>query len=116
RTVYDERGYCQGDYIAMAAAAQNGVVMACADRIGEERGLRFLGASIIVAADGWPVAGPAPATEEALLLADVDLEGVERARCRTPRNHLLHDRRPDAYARTPLVQPREPAAQPSSPQ
>ena len=26
RTVWDDRGYCQGDYVAMATAAQNGVV------------------------------------------------------------------------------------------
>ena len=97
RTVYDERGYCQGDYVAIATAAQNGVVMACADRIGEERGLTFLGASIIVGADGWPVAGPAPADAEALLVADVDLGTVARARQRTPRNDLLGDRRPAAY-------------------
>lgn len=93
RRVYDERGMCQGDYMAMARAAENGLVVACADRIGEERGLRFLGASIVVDADGWPVAGPASAVEEALLVADVDLAGVERARRRTPRNHLLGDRR-----------------------
>jgi predicted amidohydrolase len=93
RTVYDERGWCQGDYMAVARAAENGAVVACADRIGEERGLRFLGASIIVDADGWPVAGPAAADAEALLVADVDLAGVARARQRTPRNNLLGDRR-----------------------
>ena len=93
RTVYDERGWCQGDYMAVARAAENGAVLACADRIGEERGLRFLGASIIVDSDGWPVAGPAPTDSEALLVADVDLAGVERARQRTPRNNLLGDRR-----------------------
>jgi len=96
-TVWDERGYCQGDYIAMATAAQNGVVVACADRIGVERGVTFLGASIIVGADGWPVAGPASKDAAELLVADVDLDDVERARKRTPRNHLLTDRRPHAY-------------------
>ena len=108
-TVWDDRGYCQGDYIAMATAAQNGVVMACADRVGVERGVTFLGASIIVGADGWPVAGPASKDEAELLMADVDLDDVERARRRTPRNHLLEDRRPGAYhtsaprgARAPL--------------
>ena len=105
RTVYDERGYCQGDYVAIATAAQNGVVMACADRIGEERGLTFLGASIIVGADGWPVAGPAPADTEALLVADVDLGTVARARQRTPRNDLLGDRRPAAYNAVPVSAP-----------
>jgi len=105
RTVFDDRGYCQGDYVAMATAAQNGVVMACADRIGEERGLTFLGASIIVGADGWPVAGPAPFDSEALLVADVDLSSVPRARGRTPRNDLLGDRRPDAYNAEPVSSP-----------
>lgn len=97
RTVYDERGYCQGDYMAMARAAESGLVVACADRIGTERGVRFLGASIIVGADGWPVAGPASPDAEALLVADVELSSVERARQRTPRNHLLDDRRPESY-------------------
>ena len=96
-TVWDDRGYCQGDYIAMATAAQNGVVVACADRVGVERGVTFLGASIIVGADGWPVAGPASKDAAELLFADVDLDDVERARRRTPRNHLLEDRRPGAY-------------------
>jgi predicted amidohydrolase len=98
-TVWDGRGYCQGDYIAMATAAQNGVVMACADRVGVERGVTFLGASIIVGADGWPVAGPASRDKEEMLVGDVDLDDVEKARRRTPRNHLLTDRRPDAYER-----------------
>src|ERR1700736_1915769 len=76
RTVYDERGYCQGAYMAMARAAENGLVVACADRTGTERGVRFLGASIIVGADGWPVAGPASADREELLLAGVDLASL----------------------------------------
>lgn len=97
RTVWDDRGYCQGDYVAMATSAQNGVVMACADRIGVERGVTFIGASIIVGADGWPVSGPASKDAEELLIADVDLDSVEQARRRTPRNHLHTDRRPDAY-------------------
>jgi predicted amidohydrolase len=100
RTVWDDRGYCQGDYVAMATAAQNGVVMACADRIGVERGVNFIGASIIVGADGWPVSGPASKDQEELLIADVDLDSVEQARRRTPRNHLHTDRRPGAYHAT----------------
>ncbi len=100
RTVWDDRGYCQGDYVAMATAAQNGVVMACADRIGVEREVNFIGASIIVGADGWPVSGPASKDQEELLIADVDLDSVEHARRRTPRNHLHTDRRPGAYHAT----------------
>ena len=97
RTVWDDRGYCQGDYVAMATSAQNGVVMACADRVGVERGVTFIGASIIVGADGWPLSGPASKDRDELLVADVDLDSVEQARRRTPRNHLHTDRRPEAY-------------------
>src|SRR6202043_3634419 len=100
RTVWDDRGSCQGDYVAMATAAQNGVVMACLDRIGTPREGAFPLASIIVGAGAWPVAGPARKDGEEVLVADVDLDSVERARQRTPRNNLLTDRRPDAYRAT----------------
>ncbi|MGH7722708.1 MAG: nitrilase-related carbon-nitrogen hydrolase [Candidatus Dormibacteria bacterium] len=97
RQVYDQAGYCTGDIVAMASAAQSGVVMACADRVGVEREVRFLGCSLIVGPDGWPLQGPAGPEEETLLVADVDLESVAATRRRTPRNHLLEDRRPDSY-------------------
>ena len=72
--------------------------MACADRIGSEGETHFLGASLIAGADGWPVAGPASRDQAELLLADIDLDSVEAARQRTPRNHLFGDRQPQAYA------------------
>jgi predicted amidohydrolase len=91
--------------MAMAAAAANGTAVACADRVGEERGVTILGASIIVGPDGWPLAGPASPDRDELLVADVDLTAVERSRWRTPRNHLLRDRRPDIYASAPTLGP-----------
>ena len=109
RQVYDAAGYCLGDIVAMATAAQNGVVMACADRVGVERDVTFLGCSIIVGPEGWPLAGPAGHDDEVLLVADVDLEGVAAARRRTPRNHLLDDRRPDSYNAV-VVSPPQPAS------
>ncbi len=99
RQPYDDHGYCQGDIMAMAAAAANGTAVVCADRIGVERGVTFLGASIIVGPDGWPLAGPASPDRAELMVADLDLAAVEQARRRTPRNHLLGDRRPDVYER-----------------
>jgi len=98
RTVWDGRGYCQGDYLAMATAGQNGVAIACADRVGVEREVRFIGASIIVGPDGWPAAGPASASDAELLVAEVDMDDISAMRRSTPRNHLLNDRRPDAYS------------------
>jgi predicted amidohydrolase len=97
--------------MAMAAAAANGTAVACADRVGEERGVTFLGASIIVGPDGWPLVGPAGPDREELLVADLDLTAVERSRWRTPRNHLLRDRRPDIYASEP---PPEVSGRPSA--
>jgi len=102
RRLHDEHGYCQGDIMAMAAAAANGTAVACADRVGVERGVGFLGASIIVGPDGWPVAGPASPDRPELLVADIDLAGVPLARRRTPRNHLLDDRRPEVYGTGPV--------------
>ena len=96
-TVWDARGYCQGDYLAMATAGQNGVAIACADRVGVERDVQFIGASIIVGPDGWPLAGPASRSADEQLDANIDLGSIERARRSTPRNHLLDDRRPSAY-------------------
>jgi predicted amidohydrolase len=113
RQVYDAAGYCQGDIVAMAASAQNGLIMACADRVGVEREVRFLGCSVIVGADGWPVAGPAGPEEEALLVADVDLDTVAAARHRTPRNHLIGDRRPDSYNAVVITPPHPPGAVPT---
>jgi len=103
KRLHDEHGYCQGDVMAMAAAAANGTAVACADRVGVERGVTFLGASIIVGPDGWPLAGPATPDREELLVADLDLGSIERARWRTPRNHLLRDRRPELYASDPMA-------------
>jgi predicted amidohydrolase len=113
RQVYDAAGYCQGDIVAMAASAQNGLVMACADRVGVEREVRFLGCSVIIGADGWPVAGPAGPEEETLLVAEVDLDSVAAARHRTPRNHLIGDRRPDSYNAVVITPPHPPGAVPT---
>ena len=110
RQVYDAAGYCLGDIVAMATAAQNGVVMACADRVGVERDVRFLGCSIIVGPEGWPLRGPAGPEEETLLVADVDLDTVATARRRTPRNHLIDDRRPDSYNVVVVPAPQPPGA------
>ncbi|HSP65806.1 MAG TPA: nitrilase-related carbon-nitrogen hydrolase [Candidatus Deferrimicrobium sp.] len=106
RQVYNEAGYCLGDVVAMATAGQNGVVVACADRVGVERDVRFLGCSVIVGPDGWPLEGPADHEQDALLVSDVDLDAVAAARHRTPRNHLIEDRRPDSYNAVVVPLPR----------
>jgi len=97
RRVYDERGYTQADVAAMGIASQNQVHFALADRIGDERGIGFIGASILAGWDGWPLAGPGSADGEELLVAEMDLAEATRKRQRNPENHGILDRRPEAY-------------------
>jgi predicted amidohydrolase len=83
--------------LAMAGAHSNSMFVAAADRVGEERGQPFLGNSIIVDCHGWPVAGPASAGDEEILIAEVDLSDARKARQLNPYNQLLRDRRTDLY-------------------
>lgn len=83
--------------LTMAAAHVNSVYIAAADRVGTERGQLFLGQSLIAGYSGWPVAGPASATDEQILVADLDLGLAKRARRWNDFNQVLRDRRPEAY-------------------
>ena len=97
RQATDERGWTMGDYACVGLATQNQVFVAAADRIGEERGVNFVGCSCLVGPDGSMLAGPAPVADESLLVGEVDLGWARRARRRTPRNDTFADRRPDLY-------------------
>ena len=48
----------------------------------------------------------ASAGAEAVVVADVDLDSVAAAQRRTPRNHLIEDRRPDSYNAVVVRPPR----------
>jgi len=82
----------------MAAAHSNSMVIACADRVGVERGQPFLGHSLIVSHTGWPVVGPASGSDEEILIGEVDLSAAHRDRHWNSFNHPLRDRRTDLYA------------------
>ena len=83
--------------LVMAAAHSNSLFIACADRIGTERGQPFEGQSIIVNYTGWPVAGPASRDQEEMLFARVDLGEARRRRNWNAFNQVLRDRRHDVY-------------------
>jgi N-carbamoylputrescine amidase len=83
--------------LAMAGAHTNGMFVAAADRVGTERGQAFLGCSLIVDSQGWPVAGPASATDEEILIATINLADARRNRHLNAFNQVLRDRRPDVY-------------------
>jgi len=83
--------------LVKAAAHSNSLFIACADRIGRERGQPFEGQSLIVSYTGWPVAGPASRTEEEIVFARVDLGEARRKRNWNAFNQVLRDRRTDVY-------------------
>ena len=79
-----------------AAAHSNGLFIACADRVGTERGQPFEGQSLIIGPKGWPLAGPASRDRTEILSAVVDLAEVG-AKDLNRFNSLLRDRRTDIY-------------------
>ncbi|MEL6063904.1 MULTISPECIES: nitrilase family protein [unclassified Methylobacterium] len=79
-----------------AAAHSNGIFIACADRVGVERGQPFEGQSLIIGPKGWPLAGPASRDRTETLSAMVDLAQAGRKDLNTF-NSLLRDRRTDIY-------------------
>jgi N-carbamoylputrescine amidase len=83
--------------LAMAAAHSNSIFIACADRVGVERGQLFEGQSLIVSYTGWPVAGPGSRDAEDILIAEVDLGEARRKRNWNAFNQVLRDRRSDVY-------------------
>jgi len=83
--------------LTMAAAHSNGMAIACANRIGTERGQLFIGQSLIVGGDGWPLAGPASRESEEVLYATIDLTRTRAQRTLNEFNHVMRDRRADVY-------------------
>jgi predicted amidohydrolase len=83
---------------AQAAAATNGVFIAVADRCGTERGVDWLGGSVIIRRGGYPVAGPLCQDRSAVLTATIDLRQAREKRI-GELNDLFADRRPDLYER-----------------
>ncbi|MEE7493457.1 nitrilase family protein [Methylobacterium oryzae] len=79
-----------------AAAHSNGIFIACADRVGVERGQPFEGQSLIIGPKGWPLAGPASREGTETLSALVDLDAAGRKDLNRF-NALLRDRRTDIY-------------------
>lgn len=79
-----------------AAAHSNGIFIACADRVGIERGQPFEGQSLIIGPKGWPLAGPASRDRTEILSALVDLDEAGRKDLNAF-NSVLRDRRTDIY-------------------
>ena len=85
---------------AQADAATNGVFVAVADRCQTERGVPWVGGSLIVGPDGYPLAGPVLEDRPAVLTAPCELQKA-RDKSLDGDNDLLADRRPALYIQTP---------------
>lgn len=79
-----------------ASASVNRVYVAAADRVGDERGVEWVGGSAIVGPDGYPLAVADPAGGEQLLVAACR-PAAARDKQVSPRNDVLADRRTDLY-------------------
>jgi predicted amidohydrolase len=80
-----------------ANASVNRMFIAACDRHGHERGVGWVQGSVIVDADGYPLAGPAEQGGEQILLATLNLVEARNKRI-SARNDLHRDRRPQLYS------------------
>lgn len=80
-----------------AAAFANRMFIAAACRCGTERGVSWVGGSIIAGPDGYPLAGPAGADDPENVIAACDL-ALARSKATSARNDPHQDRRPALYA------------------
>jgi len=79
-----------------ANASVNRMFIAACDRYGHERGVGWVQGSVIVDADGYPLAGRAEQGGEQMLLATLNLAEARNKRI-SARNDLHLDRRPQLY-------------------
>ena len=79
-----------------AEASMNRVFIAVADRCRAERGVSWVGGTVIVSPDGYPLAGPVTADHPAVLAAPCDLAQA-RDKHLSAHNDVLTDRRPTLY-------------------
>lgn len=105
-TNWPPKSECAAAHLPNTRALENVVYYMAVDRVGEERGFRFIGESSIADTTGATIARCA-GTEEGILLADIDPETSRTKRLiRVPGKHeidRIRDRRPEMYGR--LVEP-----------
>jgi predicted amidohydrolase len=109
-TAFPVAARVQTELITVARAAENRIYLLTANRVGKERSGEFCGWSQIVDPFGSRLA-EAGATEEALLVADIDLDRARDKDYIVPGEYELYlfgDRRPELYGA--LVEERQPTA------
>lgn len=88
------------EFVIQTRAAENGVYIVAANRIGEERGTQYLGRSLIVGPDGEMLVEASSDAEE-ILCVEIDLARSDnKRRIFVPNEYelnLFEDRRPELY-------------------
>jgi len=79
-----------------ADACVNGMFIAVADRCRAERGVSWIGGTVIVGPDGYPLAGPVTGDRGAVLTAPCDLARARDKKI-SEHNDVFADRRPPLY-------------------
>jgi predicted amidohydrolase len=82
--------------LIQARAAENRIFVVTATRYGEERGIRFVGLSMIVAPSG-DILARASTDREEIKIAEVNTTDAVRAKYINEYDHLLSNRRTDIY-------------------
>ena len=99
---------CMAGFAVNTRAMENNIYYAACNRVGEERGFRFIGQSKICDPSGRALAEAAHDREE-ILYADVDVERARKKKIiRVPNLHeidRLRDRRPEMYGL--IVKPKD---------
>jgi predicted amidohydrolase len=95
--LFDDAGNCMASYLTMGASHVNGIPIVAANRVGTERGGKFLGCSLITGVNGWAIGGIADAEEPTTLYAELDLMAGRSGVVWSTLNDLPRDRRVDLY-------------------
>jgi predicted amidohydrolase len=82
--------------LAMATAHLNHVFVAICDRCGDERGVEWVGGSVVCDEWGWILARPRKVGGPGLVIADCDF-ALARDKAWNERNDVFGDRRPELY-------------------
>ncbi|HZV74117.1 MAG TPA: nitrilase-related carbon-nitrogen hydrolase [Conexibacter sp.] len=88
-------------YIALAHIYR--IFIAACDRVGDERGIEWIGGSAVVDHRGWVLAGPPPAYGEGVIAGACEL-ALAREKRRSERNHVFDDARAGVLRPAPTME------------
>lgn len=94
--LWDAGGYCLQNHVVMGHAFCNRIAVVCADRVGVETGVTYLGASVAVNPSGVVAGGPLSGQDPALAVVEVDCLSARNKKIGA-HNDLMADRRGELY-------------------